>query len=203
METVSYWVDSYRVPCTGVAPMQCLQVRKEGSEQWQNFYSQIAGFEYEPGFLYRIRVQEEKLDPKEVPADASSVKYTLVSIEEKVRDPRLRINDIWVLEELEGRKIPDEELSGGLERPSMEFHLAESRFMGTDGCNSLRGSIEAIGERELRLGPAMSTKMSCGDMTLPDAFLKLLSRSDTYRIEDGRLWLSEGNTDLLTFRKTD
>ena len=28
METVTYWVNSYRVPCVGVAPMQCLEIRR-------------------------------------------------------------------------------------------------------------------------------------------------------------------------------
>ncbi|MEJ2163102.1 MAG: DUF4377 domain-containing protein, partial [Robiginitalea sp.] len=202
MESVTYWVNSYRVPCTGVAPMECLQVRKEGSDQWQFFYSNIIGFDYEPGYLYRIRVKEEALDPAEVPADASSIKYTLVSVEEKVGDPKLRINDIWVLSKLDGRQPQDEELTD-LKRPYIEFHLRDGRYMGTDGCNTFRGTIKSIGDRELLLGPAMGTKMSCVDMSLPNAFLSLLSRCDSFQIDHGVLRLLEGNTELLEFQKTD
>lgn len=201
--TTTYWVNSYRVPCTGVSPMECLQVRKEGSDQWQFFYSNIVGFDYEPGYLYRIRVREEQLDPAQVPADASSIKYTLVSVEEKVGDPKLRINDIWVLRKMEGREVPEDELTDRLKRPTIEFHLRDGRYMGTDGCNTFRGPIQSIGERELMLGPPMSTKMSCGDMTLPNTFLNLLSRCDSYRIDEGVLRLLEGNTELLEFQKTD
>ena len=203
MDTVTYWINSYRVPCTGVAPMDCLQIRKEGSEQWQNFYSSITGFDYEPGYLYRIRVREERLDPSQVPADAGSIRYTLVSVEEKIRDPKLRINDIWVLREMAGHEVLEEELSGRLKRPYIEFHLRDGRYMGTDGCNNFNGSIEAIGDAKLRLGPASSTRKYCEDMTIPDTFHRLLSRVEAYELKDGNLVLLEGDAVLLNFRKAD
>ncbi len=203
MDTVTYWVNSQRVPCTGVGPMECLEVRKEGSDTWELFYSQIEGFQYEPGYLFRIRVQLEKLDPSLVPADASSIKYTLISVEEKVRDPKLRINDIWMLREIEGREVPEGALAGGLQRPYIEFHLQDSRYMGTDGCNTFRGSIVSVGDRKIQMGPAMSTRMSCGDMTIPNTFMKLLSRVDAYGTSENTLILLEGNTELFKFAKTD
>ena len=203
MDIVTYLVNSYRVPCTGVAPMECLQVRKEGSEQWQYFYSSIDGFEYEPGYLYKIRVREEKLDPDDVPADASSIKYILVSVDEKTPDPKLRINDIWMLEEMEGRPILQGDLPEGIERPYIEFQVRENRFMGTDGCNTYRGSMESLTDTGLRLGPAMSTRMACPDMSIPDAYLKLLDRVDSYQLSELDLILLEGDTELLKFRKTD
>jgi heat shock protein HslJ len=183
--------------------MECLEIRKGDSESWGLFYSEIEGFEFEPGYLYRLRVREEKLDPSQIPADASSIKYTLVSVEEKVMDPKLRLNDIWMLQEIEGREVREEALSDRLRRPYIEFHLAEGRYMGTDGCNTFRGSLNSVGERELQLGLAMSTRMSCGDMTIPNAILELLSRVDAYELREGQLILLEGNTELLEFRKTD
>ncbi len=203
MDTVTYWINSYRVPCMGVAPMNCLQIRKETSRQWHNFHSSIIGFDYEPGYLYRVRVLEERLDPSQVPADTSSIRYTLVSVEEKIRDPKLRINDIWVLREMEGCEILEEKLSGRLKRPYIEFHLRDSRYIGSDGCNIFTGSIEAIGDTELRLGPASSTKMYCEDMTIPDTFHRLLSRVDAYGFRERDLVLLEGSAILLNFRKTD
>ena len=203
MDAVTYWVNSYRTPCVGVAPMECLQIRRGTSEAWEMFYSKIEGFDFEPGYMYRIRVREERLDPALVPADASSIRYTLVSIEEKVPDPKLHINDIWMLQELEGREVTEEALSDRLKRPFLEFHLHEGRYMGSDGCNTLRGVIATLGDRELQLGPAMSTRMSCGDMSIPNAFHELLSRVDAYKLQEGTLILIGGNKELLTFRKTD
>jgi heat shock protein HslJ len=67
--------------------MQCLQIRKDENEAWQYFYSQIHGFDFEPGYLYKLEVQEEKLDPSQLPQDVSSIKYTMVSVLEKTEDP--------------------------------------------------------------------------------------------------------------------
>jgi hypothetical protein len=40
--------------------MQCLLIQ-EGENmvegEWQNFYAQIDGFDYEPGFIYKLRVE--------------------------------------------------------------------------------------------------------------------------------------------------
>jgi len=83
---ITYWINSSRVPCVGVGPMECLQVRQSESADWQLFYSNIEGFNYEPGFLYRIKVREEKRNPEDIPADASSIRYILVSVEEKKPD---------------------------------------------------------------------------------------------------------------------
>lgn len=62
--------------CTGVAPMKCLQVKEKPTENWTNFYSNIEGFTYEPGFEYVLKVKTEKI--ANPPADGSSIKYTLV-----------------------------------------------------------------------------------------------------------------------------
>lgn len=72
----TFIIASQTVDCTGVAPMKCLQIKEKESDSWGNFYSNIEGFTYEPGFEYVLKVKTEKLT--NVPADASSIKYTLV-----------------------------------------------------------------------------------------------------------------------------
>ena len=70
-----------RKPCTGVGPMECLQVREAADRPWQYFYSEIEGFSYEPGFDYELRVREEKV--ANPPADGSSLRWTLVKVVSK------------------------------------------------------------------------------------------------------------------------
>ena len=80
------FVASERVPCTGVAPMQCLQVREAADRPWQYFYSEIEGFTHEPGYAYELRVREEKIaDP---PADGSSLRWNLLKMVSKTPSPR-------------------------------------------------------------------------------------------------------------------
>ena len=78
-------INSAMVDCMGVAPMKCYQVKfldsKENvKDSWQNMHTAIHGFNYEPGYVYKIKVKEEHLDKANLPQDASSIKYTLVSI---------------------------------------------------------------------------------------------------------------------------
>ncbi|WP_121965946.1 DUF4377 domain-containing protein [Myroides sp. N17-2] len=69
-------IASKLVDCTGVAPMKCMQVKEEGSDEWTNMYTGIEGFTYEEGYEYVVEIKREKLE--NVPADASSIKYILV-----------------------------------------------------------------------------------------------------------------------------
>lgn len=62
--------------CTGVAPMKCLQVKEKPTESWTNFYTNIEGFTYEPGYEYVLKVKTEKI--ANPPMDGSSIKYTLI-----------------------------------------------------------------------------------------------------------------------------
>lgn len=65
-----------RVECVGVAPMQCLVVDGE------YFYDSIEGFEYEEGYIYRIRMERYDAWPdlEEPPQDASAYGYRLVEV---------------------------------------------------------------------------------------------------------------------------
>jgi hypothetical protein len=73
-----------RVPCVGVEPMQCLQVRRSATAPWEAFYDHIQGFTYEEGYRYRLRVGRRELTNP--PADASSFEYRLRAVLERVRD---------------------------------------------------------------------------------------------------------------------
>lgn len=79
----TFIIASETADCTGVAPMKCLQVKEKGSEDWQNFYSNIEGFTYQPGFEYTLKVRTEKIENP--PADASSIRYILVKEVSKVK----------------------------------------------------------------------------------------------------------------------
>ena len=76
------YVDRRTVPCTGVAPQQCWQVRESKSDDWKLLYHGIKGFNYEQGYLYKLRVREEII--ANPPADGSSREWVLVDIIEKI-----------------------------------------------------------------------------------------------------------------------
>jgi heat shock protein HslJ len=75
------YVNGRTVPCTGVAPQQCWQVKESKSDDWKLLYHGIKGFNYEQGYVYKLRVREEIIPNP--PADGSSREWVLVDVLEK------------------------------------------------------------------------------------------------------------------------
>lgn len=70
-------VASEKRTAMGVGPMEVLLVKEGDAKDWSFFYDGIEGFNFEPGFEYVLEVKTENV-AEPVPADASSIKYTLV-----------------------------------------------------------------------------------------------------------------------------
>ena len=76
-------VAAERVPCVGVGPMQCLQVRDGPEQPWRLHYQDIIGFTHEPGIEYRLRILED--DVPNPPADGSPKRWFLdLVVEQRV-----------------------------------------------------------------------------------------------------------------------
>lgn len=198
-----YWVNSYKVVCTGVGQQMCLQIQKGKTMEpgeWKNFYDDIRGFDWKPGFIYKLKVRENEIPLSQVPADASSIRYVLVEELQKESDPVVRLHDIWALEVLDGKRWE----SKTLERPTLEIKLTTGKVMGTDGCNQYQGDIKKITPKELVLGPLASTKKACPDMEGSNLFHNAMSKVQGYTLDQLKLTLTDkkGN-DLLRFRKVD
>lgn len=67
----------------GVGCMECLVVKEAGNDKWQFHYGGIEGFDYTPGYEYRIEV--EIIPDPDPPADAPDRYYKLVRIISKVK----------------------------------------------------------------------------------------------------------------------
>ncbi|WP_260428156.1 DUF4377 domain-containing protein [Burkholderia sp. Bp9031] len=66
---------------TGVAPMDCLQVRSSPAEPWSPWYAGIEGFAYQPGYQYVLEVDEYRV--AHPPADGSSIRWVLKRVVER------------------------------------------------------------------------------------------------------------------------
>ncbi|HEX2027454.1 MAG TPA: DUF4377 domain-containing protein [Nitriliruptorales bacterium] len=78
------YVNSELVDCVGVEPRKCLQVREAPHGDWELFYDEIQGFDFEPGYRYELRVDVQQVEAP--PADASSLRYELVEVIDKTRE---------------------------------------------------------------------------------------------------------------------
>lgn len=83
--TKTLFVAEAQVNCQGEVPRKCLQVRESESEPYRNLYSSIAGFDYEPSYVYELRVEATPV--ANAPADASAVSYRLLEVVSKRKAP--------------------------------------------------------------------------------------------------------------------
>lgn len=79
--TRTVYVAPQAVRCTGVAPMDCLQVRSSPAEPWSLWYAGIEGFAYQPGYQYVLEVDEYRV--AQPPADGSSIRWVLKRVVER------------------------------------------------------------------------------------------------------------------------
>ncbi|MDR7129674.1 heat shock protein HslJ [Algoriphagus sp. 4150] len=203
-KTETWWINSAKIDCVGVGPMSCLQIQRGSEidpEGWEFFYSDIQGFDYEPGNIYQIKL---KITDKEapIPADASSQNYELVEILSKEQDPALRLTNIWKVTKV-----------GGLENPTgfknkealtFEFDASKKTYVGNMGCNSIRGAIKENDGEKLVLGPGAATMMACPDMAPEQAISEALINTHGYKLENNQLYLlNEAGETLMTFQAVD
>ena len=78
---ITLYVGPELVDCVGVGPQKCMLVKTEPDGEYQYFYDQIKGFEFEEGYQYELLVQVDQV--KNPPADASSLTYTLIEVVDK------------------------------------------------------------------------------------------------------------------------
>lgn len=77
-------INHYQGTGIAVAPVLTYLIQKGkaiGTDNWENFYSTIEGFNYEPGYIYNLAVSVEHIDNP--PADGSSYSYKLQRIVSK------------------------------------------------------------------------------------------------------------------------
>ena len=204
LRTEVWWINSFRVPCVGVAPMQCLQVH--GDEQpfgeWRLFYDDIAGFEYQPGSLYRVKIRRTEVPADRLPADASSLRYGLLEIIEQRPDPRAPLHDIYMLEATgSGNTKRDHPASA---QATIEFNIVLGRYAGNDGCREFHGAINDLDGERLSLAPPIIIDGVCARDSQTTALLLHLADIAMWR-RDGLLLelLDASGERQLLFRKVD
>ena len=199
-----WWINSSKVPCTGVGQMSCLQIQK-GKEiqpdQWLLFYDEIEGFDYEPGNIYHVRIEvSEKTG--QLPADASALSYKLDEVLSKSPDMLLRLTNLWKIVQVAEFRNPTD--FKNKEPLVFEFNWGERFYSGNMGCNSVRGNIEKADMENILLERGMSTLMACPDMRVEEAVRNALEKTRKYRIEDHHLYLLDSmDSQLVQFQVVD
>lgn len=191
-EAFRYWVNSYTVPCDDNPSLQCLLIQKNDvidPRGWQNFSGTIEGFVFEPEFMVKMRVSETM--------EGTETKLAMVEELSKERDPRFNINEIWVVIAIDGAPF---DVPADAEAPFLEVNLRQHKILGTDGCNTYNGSIKSLTANSIELGEMISTQKACPNLDYPNKFLTAFQAADNYKVENGILIMSEGETERLRLK---
>lgn len=102
----------------------------------------------------------------------------------------------WTLQSIKGEQIT------GLKKPiTLKITTADKRATGYAGCNQFFSSYTVDGKSITFSSPGR-TKMFCKDtMDTEEKFLEMLGRVTTYKLQENKLLLLEGDTILLEFVK--
>lgn len=198
---VSLWINSQTVDCVGVAPMKCMQVQESDSikqDDWKSFYSKIDGFEFEKGFVYHLKVKKEKLDPKTLPADVSSIKYILIEQISKEKAP-VNMDGKWKLVSvnMKALAITEEE-----KIPEIKINLKKKQLSGFNGCNRLTMGIELGAKNMIGFQAGIMTRMACPEPNYENDFMEALNSVKKYSISDTNLvFFNEEGVEVLSFQR--
>lgn len=94
-KSMTIWVNSDKVDCTGDGVSQCMQVQFTEilGDEWQTFYNKIENFTYEEGYIYKLEITQTKLPKNEITKDASNTRYECLNI--LIKTPDLKENGIY------------------------------------------------------------------------------------------------------------
>jgi heat shock protein HslJ len=177
------------VDCTGVAPQKCMLVKDNPKDEYSFFYDQIEGFDYEEGYEYELVVQVEPVE--DPPADASSLKWTLVNVVSKepvepADGDKLEGTDWVLVSYLDQAGVMVEVLPDTYTTAVFQ----DGHVNGNAGCNGYFGEYELDGSN-ISVGPLASTEMYCGNppglMDQELAYLEALGGSTSFSIEQEQL----------------
>lgn len=195
------------VPCTGLVPQSCLRIKKGNdfaTSEWELLYGNIEGFEFQVGYFYQLEVRETKLPPELVPADASSIKYTLVKMIDKRQDTKTRLHDIWALEAINGEVIDFSDAGISGQHPTLEINLTKMYVLGMDGCNEFSARITSLTDKELLLELGPNTLMACHNMVIPSRVNLAVKEVVGYELNGLKLSLkNEAGREVLRYKKVD
>lgn len=191
-------VNEDKAPCSGIPENKCLLILEKGGKEFELFYQDIKGFEYEDGVRQTIQVSKRHIEnPLVIQTEPV---YTFIKViskerihagtkpEKTVADAPLSILDKkWYL-----RKMRDSDTSS-LEIDDdtvwIEFNTMENRLKGKAPCNTYFGGFKTDLISAFQASAIASTKMYCSNMSFEDLYFSNLQNADRYEIKDGRLLL--------------
>ena len=187
------------------APRKCLQIRESQNAEWEPFYDQIAGFEWQEGMEYELRVRV--IPVENPPADASSLRYELIEIvsqtsvtggEDSITLAGTKWRFTWG--EVDGNRF------SSLADQPVTLNFDADQINGNASCNDFFSSYSIDGNN-LTLGVIGASAKACGSelMDVEQKFLNALQSANgvSNHIDTLKLSLPNGELHFITNMPVD
>lgn len=154
-KTETFMISDKTISCEGVTSRSCMLVKKDLYSDWEYFYDPIHGFDYQPGYQYKIEVEVTERTAEETPADASSHLYRLKKILKKKKAPEDFPNASLKLIALQRQEIdPVEEILFSWNNKEHAVYIQSSY-------NKIRIPYSEQHHNSLHMQEAMATRQLC------------------------------------------
>lgn len=188
------YVNSYKAQKLGNTKGEFVFLTQEGENrngEWEYNVTEISGFEYEPGYFYKIKVAAVVKEGK--PQLELIQQYT------KERDASyFKLHNIWTLTHLNEKAIEVTD-----KRPVLEIFLNNMKIGGRV-CNEVFGKITSYSENQITFGQIGRTKMMCDELALEDDYISGLDATRTFKVHEGVLILFDENSkEVLRLKRVD
>ncbi|MGB0386655.1 MAG: DUF4377 domain-containing protein [Ardenticatenaceae bacterium] len=192
------FIGAEQVDCRAGAggPRKCLLIKDDPNAEWEFFYDNIAGFEWQEGIEYELRV---RITPVEnPPADASSLTYELIEIVNQVPVAPSESGGDMTLAGTQWRfswgQVDGDTFAPFADMP-ITLNFDTDQINGNGSCNNFF-STYTIDGNSLTIGVIGATRMACELMELEQQFFNALQSANAFRYHIDRLTLSLPNGEL-------
>ncbi len=194
-----FWVSGIKTECSyGLAKMQCLNVHKGATldkENWEIFYDEIEGFEFEEGFMKKLEVREEKIDNP--PAGGHSVKFIMVRELDKKVDYRAKVAGDWTL-----NKINNLTIDKSVKHANITINLNQMQIKGVGECNDYTGQITELTSNTIRFGKIVCASKISDFEDIDQDYFALLNAVSTFQIKnDVLIFYNKKGDKILSYVK--
>ncbi|MGB3774977.1 MAG: META domain-containing protein [Leeuwenhoekiella sp.] len=185
--TETIFVSSSPTPCESSNQNECLQYKKDSLAAWSSLPENIKGFDYKPGYIYKLEVEPTKRSEEE-----SGKRYSLKKVLQRTKMEIVNKEPTgeYVVESFDGKSVSEKDIR-------MNFNAETGQINGKGVCNRFSGTYTVSGTK-IKFSQAATTKMMCQEPALERDFFRSMNIVDRYTLENERLVLMQGEEIILT-----
>jgi heat shock protein HslJ len=206
-KTKTLIINEDKITCEGNPDAKCLLIKQSNSKEFEVFYQNIVGFNFEEGYRQTILVSERQVANPNI--KQTEPVYTLIKVLKKdfifeakklsapfPDQPKTPLDKKWYLRKMKESDTTSFEIDDN--GVFLEIRSAENKVNGKAPCNTYFGGLKTDFISSFQV-VTFSTRMYCENMKLEDLYLNNLQNANRYELKEGRLILYKDDKLLLVF----